>query len=54
MDIFTDKDMKNYSGFAVAAARLWEFSVTNGKMREVGPIASGKRKIVDIAVVTAP
>ena len=54
MDIFTDKDMKNYSGFAVAASRLWEFSITNGKMREVGAIASGTRKIVDIAVVSAP
>lgn len=54
MDIYTDKDMKNYSGFAVAASRLWEFSVTNGKMREIGPIASGRRTIVDIAVVSAP
>ena len=26
----------------------------NGKMREIGPIASGRRKIVDIAVVSTP
>jgi hypothetical protein len=54
MDIHTTKDMKTYTGLAVAAQRLWEFSITNGKMREIGPIASGARKVLDIAVVTAP
>ncbi len=54
MDIHTDKDMKNYTGFAVAAGRLWEFSVTNGKMKEIGPIAAGSRRIRDVAVVSPP
>lgn len=54
MDIHTTKDMKDYSGFAVAAGRLWSFAITSGKMREIGPIASGSRKIVDIAVVSPP
>jgi len=54
MDIHTTKDMKDYSGFAVAAGRLWSFAITNGKMREIGPIASGSRKVVDIAVVSQP
>jgi hypothetical protein len=53
-DIYTDKDMKNYTGLAVAAGRLWEFSVTNGKMKEIGPIAAGTRKIRDIAILTPP
>jgi len=54
MDIHTSKDMKDYSGFAVAAGRLWSFSIANGKLREVGAIAAGKRKLVDIAVVSPP
>ncbi|MBI3506975.1 MAG: DUF4394 domain-containing protein [Proteobacteria bacterium] len=54
MDIYTDKDMKNYTGVAIAAGRLWEFSVTSGKMREIGPIAAGRRKLLDIAVVSPP
>lgn len=54
VDIHTDKGMQNYTGFAIAAGRLWEFSVTNGKLREIGPVAAGTRKIRDIAVVSPP
>lgn len=54
MDIYTDKGMMNYSGLAVAAGRLWSFSVTNGKLTEIGPIAGGNRKIRDIAIVSPP
>jgi hypothetical protein len=54
MDIHTTKDMKDYSGFAIAAGRLWSFAITNGKLREIGPIAAGTRKLVDVAVVSPP
>jgi len=54
MDIHTDAGMKNYSGFALAYGRLWSFSVTNGKMTEIGPVAAGSRKLVDLAVTSAP
>jgi hypothetical protein len=53
-DIHTDKAMSVYSGFAVAAGRLYQFSIANGKLREIGPIAAGSRRIVDIAVVSPP
>jgi hypothetical protein len=53
-DIHTDKSMTVYSAFVVRANRLYSFSVANGRLTEIGPIAVGSRKIVDIAVVSPP
>jgi hypothetical protein len=53
-DIHTDKSMTVYTSFAVVANRLYSFAVANGRMAEIGPIAAGTRKIVDIAVVSPP
>jgi hypothetical protein len=53
-DIHTDKSMTVYSAFAVVANRLYSFAVASGRMTEIGPIAAGSRKIVDIAVVSPP
>lgn len=54
MDIHTDKAMAVYRGFAVAANRLYSFSIANGRLQDAGAIAAGSRKIVDIAIVSPP
>jgi len=54
MDIHSDKAMAVYTGFAVAANRLYSFAIANGRLQNVGPIAAGARKIVDIAIVSPP
>ncbi|MFN8705017.1 MAG: DUF4394 domain-containing protein, partial [Rhodospirillales bacterium] len=53
-DIHTDKSMMVYKSFAVVANRLFSFAVASGRMTDIGPIAAGSRKIVDIAVVSPP
>ena len=53
-DIHTDKSMTVYRSFAVVANRLFAFAVASGRMTDIGPIAAGSRKIVDIAVVSPP
>ena len=53
-DIHTNKSMTVYTSFAVVANRLYSFAVASGRMTEIGPIAAGSRKIVDIAVVSPP
>ena len=53
-DIHTDKSMTVYTSFAVVANRLYSFAVASGRMTEIGVIAAGSRKIVDIAVVSPP
>ena len=53
-DIHTDKSIAVYSGFAVAGNRLYSFAISNGRLQEVGPIAAGSRRIVDIAILSPP
>ena len=53
-DIHTDKSMTVYSAFAVVANRLYSFAIASGRMTDIGTIAAGSRKIVDIAVVSPP
>ncbi|MBN9495359.1 MAG: DUF4394 domain-containing protein [Alphaproteobacteria bacterium] len=51
MDIHTTPDMRDYTGFAVAANNLYRFGISSGRFTPVGPIGAGSRKIVDIAVL---
>lgn len=50
-DIHTTPDMRDYTGFAVAANNLYRFGISSGRLTAVGPIGAGSRKIVDIAVL---
>jgi len=51
MDIHTTPDMRDYTGFAVAANNLYRFGISSGRFTAIGPIAAGSRKVVDIAVL---